>query len=287
MEHPIEKMPTEDLPDLMKEMEDPPRSAYTRGTMPHKENTFLCVVGSRKVSSYGKEACSKIIKGLAGYSVVIVSGLALGIDAEAHKRAMEARLKTVAIPGSGLNDSVIYPKSHLSLAKEILNSGGALFSEFEPDFEATNWSFPKRNRVMAGMSHGILVIEAEKRSGTLITARAGLEYNREIFAVPGSIFSSTSEGTNYLIKQGAYPVTSAKDIIDFFSLSKKETKGEIDNNLSEDEVSLINKLKEPMRKNDLIASSKLPTAKANILISSLEIKGYIKESDGILYPFKE
>lgn len=289
MEYPIEKLPPEEMPDLMEQMEDPPETAYVRGKMPDKDSLFLCVVGSRKASGYGKEVCSKIINGLSGYPVVIVSGLALGIDAEAHREAIKARLKTVSIPGSGLNDSVIYPKSHLSLAKDILRSGGALFSEFEPDFKATSWSFPKRNRIMAGMSHGILVIEAEKRSGTLITARAGLEYNREVFAVPGSIFSSTSEGTNSLIKQGAYPVTSAKDIVEIFSLSKKpQTKKELeDSDLSEEEKALLADLKEPISKNELIALCSMETAKANTLISSLEIKGLIRESGGMLYPIDE
>lgn len=284
----IRELKPERFPKLTREMYDPPERLYIRGEIPSEESpTYLCVVGSRKATAYGKEILSKILSGLSGYSVVVVSGLALGIDAHAHREAIKAGLKTVAVPGSGLKDRVIYPKSHLSLAKDILKSGGALISEFEPEFEATSWSFPKRNRIMAGMSKAVLVIEAERRSGTLITARMGLEYNRDVFAVPGSVFSSTSEGTNGLIKEGAHPITSAKDLIDLLSLKKVKVK---DNDrttvehLSDKESTVMKILKEPMSKNEVIVLSKMAVREANVTISSLEIKGLISESGGVLYP---
>ena len=286
MEFGIRELTHKEFPALTSEMNDPPEKLYISGNLPDSKSLFLCVVGSRKATDYGKEVCRKVINGLSGYAVTVVSGLALGIDAEAHRQAIKAGLKTVAVPGSGLNRDVIYPKSHLSLAREIVNSGGALLSEFEPDFRATAWSFPKRNRIMAGMSHGVLVIEAQKRSGTLITARLGLEYNREVLAVPGSIFSSGSEGTNSLIKDGAHPVTSAEDLVEVFSLAKEKDGGSVamKGSLSEQERSLMEMLKEPISKNELIALSKRPVTEVSATITSLEIKGRLTESNGILYP---
>ncbi|MCI5051096.1 MAG: DNA-processing protein DprA, partial [Candidatus Pacebacteria bacterium] len=210
------------LPYLLQQIPDVPKQLLIRGEFPDEEKyVFLSVIGSRKYTPYGKQAVETIIRGLAGYPIVIVSGLALGMDALAHEAALANSLKTIAVPGSGLDDASIYPARHLNLAHRILQSGGALVSEFEPGFKANKWSFPKRNRIMAGLSHAVLVIEAENKSGTRITARLATEYNREVFSVPGSIFSSSSDGTNQLIREGATPVTSAQDIIDFFGFENQ------------------------------------------------------------------
>ncbi len=150
---------------------------------------------------------------MRGYNVTIISGLALGIDGLAHKAALKAGLKTLAVPGSGLDATVLYPRSHLQLAEEIVRNGGALLSEFKPQTQAATWTFPKRNRIMAGLSHAVLVIEAELKSGTLITSKLATEYNRDVLTMPGSIFSSTSEGPHMLIKLGATPVTASEDIL--------------------------------------------------------------------------
>lgn len=284
MDFNIKELKPKEFPPLLNEICDPPDKLYIKGKLPEEELIFLCVVGSRKATEYGRKACSKIIKGLAGLPVVIVSGLALGIDAEAHKAAIEVGLKTIAIPGSGLDPSVIYPKSHHSLSDKIVRSGGALMSEFEPNFEATKWSFPKRNRVMAGMSHGVLIIEAEKRSGSMITSKLGLEYNREVLAVPGSIFSSSSSGTNHLIKEGAYPVTSAKDIQSIFGIKKEKGTPKNLIMLSDEEKELLKYIKLPSKRNEIVRKSRMPVSKVNIIISSLEIKGVVSESGEIIYP---
>ena len=176
------------------EIPEPPEKLYYRGALPDDDTVLLAVVGSRKYSHYGKEACEQVVKGLRGYDITIVSGLALGIDSIAHRSALDAGLKTIAVPGSGLDDDALYPREHLQLAREIVEKGGALVSEYEPDFKATTWSFPRRNRIMAGLSKAVLVVEAERPSGTLITARLALDYGRDVFAVPGSIFSETSRG---------------------------------------------------------------------------------------------
>ena len=146
----------EEFPKLLKEINDPPKRLYVEGTLPADDAKWLCVVGSRKFSNYGKEVCEELIAGLVGQPVIIVSGLALGIDAIAHNAALNAGLKTIAVPGSGLDPKVLYPKSHFQLARKILEAGGALISEFEPDMVATPYTFPQRNRIMAGLCHATL-----------------------------------------------------------------------------------------------------------------------------------
>src|SRR5574344_927429 len=205
----IEILENENIPEMLREIPDCPDKLYIKGKLPSQDSKLLCVVGSRKYTSYGKDVCEKLISGLRGYDITIVSGLALGIDSIAHKTALDSGLKTIAVPGSGLDESVLYPSTHKQLAEKILENGGALISEFEPNFRATPYSFPQRNRIMAGISHAVLVIEAETKSGTLITSKFATEYNRDVLTVPGSIFSKNSEGPNMLIRLGA---TSTKNL---------------------------------------------------------------------------
>lgn len=164
--------------------------------MPAEDAKWLSVVGSRSCTDYGRQCVRQLISGLRGQNIIIVSGLAYGIDAEAHKAALDAGLTTVSVPGSGLDWKVLYPKANQGLAKQILAASGALLSEFEPMQEARDYTFPQRNRVMVGLSHAVVVIEAKERSGSLITARLTTEYNRELLVVPGSIFSLESKGTH-------------------------------------------------------------------------------------------
>ncbi len=220
MQFPLIQLTKKQFPPLLNEIPDPPEKLFLRGALPKKNTKLLCVVGSRIATPYGQSVAFKLIEGLSGSNVAIVSGLALGIDAIAHKSALKAKLKTIAVPGSGLDDNVIYPASNRTLARTILESGGALLSEFEPSFKATPWSFPQRNRVMAGMSHATLVIEATERSGTLITSRLALDYNRDVLTVYGSIFQESTFGPHYLIKNGAIPVRNSDDILEVFGLEK-------------------------------------------------------------------
>jgi DNA processing protein len=210
----IKILKNKNIPELLQEIPNPPKKLYIQGKLPSPNLKLLCVVGSRKCTPYGQEVCKKLVSGLRDHDIVIVSGLALGIDGIAHKTALEVGLKTIAIPGSGLDESFLYPRSHKQLAKQILESGGALISEFEPQFQATQYSFPKRNRIMAGISHAVLVIEAEIKSGTLITSKFATEYNRDVFAVPGSIFSKNSDGPHMLIRLGATPIRTSEDILE-------------------------------------------------------------------------
>ena len=281
----IKKLSKEKWPKQLLEIPQIPKQLYIIGDIPNEieKLIYLCIVGSRKHTSYGKEICEKIIEGLRGYPIVIVSGFAIGIDAIAHKKAMNVGLKTIVFPGSGLSASAMYPKSNVILMSEIVKKGGCLISEFEPDFKATLWSFPMRNRLMAGISRAVLVIEAEERSGTLITARLTTEYNRDLLAVPGSVFSPNSKGTNKLIRQGATPIRNAEDVLEALGFeieNDKNKQASLFEDLSIEEKIVIDLLREPISRDDLIRLLKMPTSEANSILSVMEIKGIIKEEFG-------
>jgi DNA processing protein len=244
---------------------------------------MLCVVGSRKASSYGEHACRELIRGLAGAPVTIISGLALGIDAIAHAAALDAGLHTIAVPGSGLDRRVLYPRSNIGLADRILESGGALVSELEPTTRASKWSFPNRNRLMAGMSHAVLVVEAGERSGTLITARLGLEYGRDVCAVPGSIFSETSAGAHDLIRDGARPITSSDDLRDVLDLDPTDTEAaHTPDDLPPVEADIYDLLREAHTRDELIRASSFSSNEVTVAVTQLELKGVIRQSRGVL-----
>lgn len=279
----IKKLPKQKFPKALLEIPQPPTNLWIAGEMPPEDLIYLCVVGSRKFTSYGKEACEKIIAGLKGYPIVIVSGLAMGIDAIAHQNALRVGLKALVFPGSGLSAEAMYPKTNAKLAEEIYKSGGCLISEFEPDFKATLWSFGRRNRLMAGISKAVLIIEAEERSGTLITARLTTEYNRDLLVVPGSIFSSNSKGTNRLLRAGATPITSSEDVLEAlgFELPKDEEKqAKLFFDLLPEEKMVVDLLREPVPRDELIRAMRMPTPTANALLSVMEIKGLIREELG-------
>ncbi len=278
----IKPLPKNEFPKPLLEIPKPPEQLFVVGELPTEDHIHLCVVGARKYSPYGKEVCEMLIKGLRGKPVVIVSGLALGIDAIAHRTAFENNLKTIAVPGSGLDPSVLYPASHKNLAKEIVERGGCLLSEFDPEFRATPYSFPQRNRIMAGLSKAVLIIEAEQESGTLITARLATDYNRDVFTVPGSIFSQNSTGPHLLLKLGATPIASVEDLLIALGLEGQSQlpfeKQYAD--ACEDELTLLRLLATPSDRDSLVRTSGFTTQKVSILLSLMEIKGMIKESEG-------
>lgn len=280
----IQKLLPEEFPSRLKEIADPPEHLYVQGTLPPEGHKWLTVVGSRKYSNYGKESAEMLIDGLRGYPIVVVSGLALGIDAIAHRAALSAKLLTVAVPGSGLDRRVLYPSGNRRLADEILEARGALLSEFEPDFRATTWSFPQRNRILAGLSDAVLVVEAEQKSGALITSKFATEYNRDVFTVPGSIFSSASAGPHMLIKLGATPVTTSVELLEAlgFRLTTDNSQPTTRNysECSEEEKKVVALLQNPMPKDELIDALDIPIGRANALLSLMELKGLIKESMG-------
>jgi len=282
MPYEIRELSKNEFPASLSEIPQPPKKLFLAGELPQGDSILLAVVGSRKHTSYGADACEKIIEGLTGSSIVIVSGLALGIDALAHRAALRAGLKTVAVPGSGIHQKVIYPRTNLSLAEEIVEKGGALLSEYEPDFHATTWSFPARNRIMAGLSRAVLVIEADERSGTLITARLATEYNRDVYVVPNGIFSPGSRGSNKLLKQGAYPITDATDILELLGLKNDGASFQerLPFDLSPEEQKIFDLLAEPMPRDELLRSARISAMDGNTLLSVMEIKGLIIERGG-------
>lgn len=271
-----------DFPALLKEIPDVPLRLRYEGQLPRENNKLLAVVGSRKYSSYGREASESIIAGLSDSPITIVSGLALGIDSIAHRAALRAGLQTIAIPGSGLDRKVLHPHSHIILAEEIIESGGGLISEYDDTQPSGAWAFPKRNRIMAGLCHATLVIEAERRSGTLITSRLATEYNREVGAVPGPINSPTSDGPHMLIRLGAALVRDASDVLELLGLERKDkppTLVDIEE-LSGEEKVFLKILEHPCPRNELIRRSRLETSNASAILSLLEIKGLITEEFG-------
>ncbi len=281
----IRQLEQQEIPKQLLEIPQPPKKLHIIGELP-KDHLYLAVVGSRKHTIYGAQATRELIAGLAGYNIAIISGLAYGIDAIAHEAAIASRLPTIAIPGSGLDEHVLYPRAHVQLAQKIVSSGGCLLSEFEPDFKATNWSFPQRNRIMAGLAQAVLIIEAEEKSGTLITARMATDYNRDVLVVPGSIFSPASTGTNSLLRIGATPIVSSKQLLEALHIEVEEEKQSIDKyqDCSKEELQIIELLfAEPLARDEMIRKLQMPTSDANRLISIMEIKGLIKEELGQFY----
>lgn len=280
-------VPEEDIyPKLLKEICDCPELLYYKGELPINKELNLAVVGTRKLTGYGKMVTENIIHGLAGSNLLIVSGLALGIDTVAHNAALETNLKTIGVLGSGLDKASIYPAQNSQLAERIIKDGGAIISEFPLGTPPLRQNFPQRNRLVAGMSLGTLVIEADIKSGALITARLALDYNREVMAVPGNINSQTSLGTNSLIKQGAKVVVEAKDILDCFNISEMKPSLPAVAMVpeSKEEELIIAFLKdEPRHVNELVRLTKLDTSKINGTLVIMEMKGMVRNMGGMKY----
>lgn len=277
-------------PKLLKQLPQSPHLLYVRGNLPKDNQVCIGVVGSRKYTSYGKQACEKIVSGLASCGISIVSGLAIGIDSIAHQSALDSGGATIAVLGTGIDDKTIYPAQNFNLAKNILKNNGALISEFAPETKAMPYHFPMRNRIVSGLSKGVLIIEASEKSGSLITASLALEQNRDVFAVPGQIFSENSRGTNNLIKQGAKIVSGAEDIIEEYAelipqLDKNILTDKLPLlNISEDENKILKLLSpEPLELDQLLKSANIPANQFNSILTMLEIKGIIRNQKGKIY----
>jgi len=279
----------EKYPRLLKEIPDAPMILFVRGNYDWQDKPLIAIVGTRKFSSYGEQAAERLATDLARAGYVVVSGLAFGIDSIAHKATLEASGETLAILGSGVDEISVSPQSHLPLARAVVNSG-ALISEYSPGTKAIEGTFPARDRIIAGMTLGTVVIEAPEKSGALITARLALDYNREVFAVPGSIFSPSSLGTHHLIKAGAKIVTSVQDILEELPLAHskrntpEETTAVIHHDLSPEEEKVFQILShEPLHVDKIIKEARLETSSANSILTLLEIKGLIKNVGGMHY----
>lgn len=276
----IRELERDELPAQLLEIPQVPDRLWIRGTLPSKETRFLAVVGSRAMSAYGKEACEKLISGLSGYPISIVSGLALGVDACAHKAALKAGLHTIAIPGSGLDDSVISPRTNLALAKDILAAGGALISEQEPLHKPWIKEFPSRNRLMVGLADAVLMIEAGEKSGTLITARLAGEYNRELLCVPHRIGDAHGFGPHLFMRLGATLVTEPLHILEALKIPPIETARAAPTDLEGTELEIWSMLEEPKTRDEIIRSGATPASTLLTALVALEIRGLIREEFG-------
>lgn len=266
----------QNYPEKLKEIYDPPSVLYVKGSLLPEDNLSLGVVGTRKITSYGREVTETLVKDLVTSGMTIVSGLARGVDSLAHKVALENNGRTIAVLGSGVN--VIYPPENTGLAAKIAESG-AVISELPPNISPSRGYFPARNRIISGLSFGVLVTEAGEESGSLITAGCALEQNREVFAVPGPIYSKLSKGPSALIKQGAKLVTSAADILDELNIEQKQKAEKVRQIIpdSHDEEIIVKVLENEVKHIDqIIRESKLPVDKLTALLTTMELKGQIK-----------
>ena len=270
----------ETYPKLLKQIYDPPFLLFYRGDITCLQKPSLAVVGTRRATPYGLQITQGLVDPLARAGLVIISGLAYGIDAVAHRSTLLACGTTIAVLASGLD--TIYPTANLPLAQDIVNKGGLLLSEFPPGAAPLKQNFPFRNRIIAGLARGTLVIEAALGSGSLITAKSALEANREVFSVPGNIMLETAQGTNDLLKAGAHLVTDAQDILDVFGL--EYIAREALPSATPEQNNILNQIEsEPIGVDELV--KKLNLAPSAILseLTMLELSGHLKKMENGKY----
>lgn len=282
MPYPARQLDERDTPPLLREIPQPPKALYIRGDLPPADYTYLCVVGSRACTPYGRRQTQKLIAGLAQYKVAIVSGLALGIDGEALKAALDVGLPAVAVLPSSVDDASIYPVTNRPLATRILARGGALISETRGPWKAMLHDFPKRDRIMAGMARVSLIIEAGEKSGTLITARMALDYNREVLVIPHDLDKESGIGANRLLREGATLVRNSDDILQALGIKPldKPEQAALPTDLTDVEAKVLKAMSGPLVRDEIIELVEHETQAVNIALSSLLIRGLIMERLG-------
>ncbi len=272
-----------DYPSRLKEIYDYPPILYVRGSLLPADEWCLAVVGTRRATVYGRQVTEEIVADLAQNKITIVSGLARGIDSVAHRSALEAGGRTIAVFACGLD--IVYPAENASLARSIIQQG-ALISEYPLGTKPRADNFPRRNRIMSGLSLGVLVIEAGETSGAMITARLALEQNREVFAIPGSILSPVSNGTNHLIQEGAKLVRNYTDILEELNLTAVAHQMEIREVIpaTDTESLLLKQLSaEPTHIDEVCRSSGLPVSTVSSTLTMMELKGLVKQVGTMSY----
>ncbi len=269
----------DDYPRILREIPGPPPVVYFRGSLPAQDDSTIAMVGTRRSTSYGREATIRIASDLAAAGVTIVSGLARGIDGFAHQAALEAGGRTIAVMASGVD--IIYPPEHRQLANRIVESG-ALISDYPPGTKPDAPNFPARNRIISGLSLATIVVEAPSRSGALITVGFAADQGRDVYAVPGSIFSNASEGTNNLLRQGATPLTCAADLLDDLKLSPALPTDEPAQTafpMTDDERAIYALVtSEPQHIDELAYSAGVTISQASALMTMLELKGLVSNA---------
>jgi DNA processing protein len=267
------------FPERLRAIFDPPRALYVRGSgdLELLARRAVGVVGARSCSPYGAHVARMVGRDLAAAGLLVVSGLARGIDGEAHRGALEAGGVTVAVLGCGIDRD--YPASNAQVSRRIEESG-LVVSEYEPGIEPAPWRFPARNRIIAGLCEAVVVVEARERSGALITADFALDEGREVFAVPGEITASLSAGTNALLKLGATPLTSAQDVLDALGIDPPAPAGKAD--VSPAAAHVLELVREaPTGADELTARAALDAGALSVALTELELAGLIAAADGV------
>lgn len=271
-------------PQRLRQIDQPPPVLYIRGEITVADDFALGVVGTRRATSYGREATVTIVEELVRQGLTIVSGLALGIDTFAHQTAVNADGRTIAVLGCGVD--VIYPATNSRLVAQILDNHGALISEYAPGTQPEAANFPPRNRIISGLSRGILIVESGAKGGALITVDFANEQGRDVFAVPGSIFSRMSDGTNALLRQGAKAVTCANDILEDLSLLRVAEQVEIRQIVGDNDVerALLRLLAhEPLHIDEICLQSGLNAPDVSSTLMIMEVKGMVKNLGAMRY----
>ncbi len=273
----------EGYPDRLREIPAPPPLLYAWGELAPADRWAVAVVGTRRMSAYGRSVAEELTRELAAQGITVVSGLARGVDGTAHRAALEAGGRTLAVLGSGLD--VLYPPEHRGLAEAIAECG-AVLSDYPLGTEPEPGNFPPRNRIISGLSLAVLVIEGGANSGALITANFAAEQGRDVFAVPGNINVPTSEGTNRLIRDGAHPLLGAQDVLEALNLELAVRQEVVQQALPEDptERKLLESLsKEPTHIDDLGAEVGLSSSEVAASLALLELKGHVRQVGGMKY----
>jgi len=272
-----------DYPTLLKQISDPPFALFVRGNF-DLPSVCVALVGTRRCTFYGRKVAGELARGLAQAGLGIVSGLALGIDAAAHEAALEGAGWCIAVLGTGCDDASIYPRANYNLGLRIIQNGGCLVSEFPPGTGSLKHHFPLRNRIIAGLSRAVVVVEADEISGSLITAHLALGYDRDVLSVPGPITSPVSTGSNKLLKLGATPCTSAADILEMLELPPcAEPKKVYLEDLGAEERKLLAQLESPAHMDELARQSGCPVSEVARLLAALEMGGYVTDQGGKIF----
>jgi DNA processing protein len=270
-------------PQRLKEIDQPPPVLYVRGELTNEDAWAVAVVGTRRVTAYGRQVAEELAAYLASNGITVISGLARGVDAIAHQSALKAGGRTIAVLGCGVDR--IYPPEHTQLAARITASG-ALISDYAPGTPPDAANFPPRNRIISGMSMATVVVEAGETSGALITAQFAVDQGREVFAVPGNILAAQSKGTNRLIAQGAHPMLSSRDVLEVLNLRRVTEQREVRKILpgNEIEAKLLSVLThEPLHMDDIRNQTGLPIERVSATLVMMELKGLVRQVGGMNY----
>lgn len=277
------KIDDKEYPARLKEIKDPPKILYYKGILPNNNENLIGIVGTRNPSPYGQQATLKISGELIDSGLVIVSGLAPGIDTLSHKSVIEKNKRTIAVLGTGIDERSIYPKNNLWLANKILECGGCLISELPEGTPGSKFSFPKRNRIISGLSSAILVVEAKEKSGSLITANYAIKQGKILMAIPGQIYSLNSAGTNKLIKNGAKLISNTNDILENLGFDKQKIENNLPASNTEENIIMETLKNEPLHIDKIIEKSKLGASLVATTIALMEISGKIRSLGSNIY----